>query len=95
MRWLRLLLAAFRVTVLILYDDQPIVKWFRDEWCIGRPFFRDLTTCHRCLGVWAAGMVLILDRFRLTQWIIDLFALAGAQMLTMWIVKGVNGDVKR
>jgi len=95
MRYLRLLLAAFRVTILFLYDDQPIVKWFREEWCIGRPFWRGLTTCHRCLGVWSTAVVLLLDRFKLTRWIIDVFALAGAQMVVMWVVKGVDGDVRR
>lgn len=94
MRQLRLFLAAFRILVLFLYDDQPVVKWFRDEWCIGRPFFRGPLSCHRCLGVWTAAGVLILDRFKLTRWIVDLFALAGAQMVAMWIVKGIDRDIR-
>ena len=94
MRFLKLFLAAFRITILFLYDDQPFVKWFRDEWCIGRPFFRGLTTCHRCVGVWTAAGVLLLDRFKWTRWIVDVFALAGAQMVGMWIVKGVDKDIR-
>lgn len=92
---MRLLLAAFRITILILRDDQPVIKWFRDEWCIGRPFWRGLTTCHRCTGVWTAAAVLLLDRIKWTRWIVDVFALAGAQMVVMWVVKGVDGDVRR
>jgi len=94
MHYFKLLLAAFRLTILFMKDDQPVVKWFRDEWCIGRPAWRELTTCHRCLGVWTAGLVLILDRFKPTRWIVDLFALAGAQMMIMWVVKGIDKDIK-
>ena len=94
MRWLKLLLAAFRITILFLYDDQPIVKWFRDEWCVGRITVREMLSCHRCVGVWTAAGVLLLDRIKWTRWIVDVFALAGAQMLTMWVVKGVDGDIK-
>lgn len=93
MTYLKLLLAAFRLTILFMKDDQPIVKWFRDEWCIGRDFWRGLFSCHRCIGVWTAGLVLILDRLKWTRWIVDLFALAGAQMVAMWIVRGVDRDI--
>ena len=91
---IRLLLAAFRVTVLILYDDQPVIKWFRHAWCIGRISIREMLSCHRCIGVWTAIAMLLLDKFRLTRWIVNVFALAGAQMLTMWIVKGVDRDIR-
>ena len=95
MHCLRLLLAAFRLTILILYDDQPIVKWFRVEYAFGRPTVRKLFSCHRCLGVWTAGAVLLLDRFKWTRWIVDVFALSGAAMVAMWFTKGVDGDIKR
>lgn len=80
-RFLRLFLAVFRVTILFKYDDQPVIKWLRDDWSIFRPFWRDLLRCHRCLSVWGAIFVLIVDRFKLTGWIVDLFALSGLEVL--------------
>jgi len=93
-RYLRLFLAAFRLSILFLWDDQPIVKWFRDEWCIGRPAWRKLLSCHRCIGVWTAAGVLFLDKFKGTRWIVDVFALAGAKMVAMWLIKGVDKDIR-
>jgi hypothetical protein len=81
MKFLRLFLAVFRLTVLFRYDDMPTFKWLREEWSIWNPFWRGLFRCHRCLGVHAAWMVLLMDKFKLTRWVVNLLALAGAEML--------------
>lgn len=78
---IRLFLAVFRLMVFVTYDDFPTMKWVREEWSIYRSFWRELLRCHRCVGVHAAWIVLLLNRFRWTRWIVDILALAGAEVL--------------
>lgn len=90
MQFLRLFLAVFRLTVLFVKDDQPIIKWFRDDWAVFRPFIRSVLACHRCFGVWAAGLVWVLDRLKWTRWIVDVLALAGLEVIVYDAWTGFN-----
>lgn len=80
-RFLRLFLAVFRLTIFVVKDDFPLMKWIRDDWSIWRPFFRDMLRCHRCVGIHASWIVVLLNKFRWTRWVVDVLALAGAEML--------------
>lgn len=81
MRFFRLFLAVFRLTIFVVHDDFPVMKWIRDEWSIYSEFWRGLLRCHRCVGIHASWIVFCLDRFKWTRWVVDILALAGAEML--------------
>lgn len=81
MQFLKLFLAVFRLTVFVRYDDFPPMKWIRDEWAIFSPFWRELFACHRCVGVHASWILFVLSKIKWTRWIVDILALAGAEML--------------
>lgn len=80
-KFLRLFLAVFRLTVFIRYDNFPPMKWLREEWALFKPEIWGLLHCHRCVGMHASWIVICLNRFKLTRWIVDILALAGAEML--------------
>jgi len=79
-RFLRLSLAVFRIVVFVIDDDFPVMKRIREQ-SIWYPGFREFIRCHRCVGVHASWVVLLLDRFRLTRWVVDVLALAGVQVI--------------
>lgn len=81
MTFLRLALAVFRLTILFVKDDQPFFKWLREDWSIWSPYWREAIRCARCAGVWSAIIVMALNKFKLTKWMVDLLALAGAQVI--------------
>ena len=76
----RLLFAVFRIVVFVIDDDFPIMKRIRER-SIWYPGLREFIRCHRCVGVHASWIVLLLDRFRPTRWIVDVLALAGVQVI--------------
>jgi len=69
-----LALATFRLAKLIQQDG--ITARFRDA-LIGRSEFAyELLGCQMCVGVWSAGIVILLRN----TFLVDLLAIAGAQV---------------
>ena len=80
-KFLRLALAALRLTILITKDDFPPIKYIRDEHLIYYPTWWEFSKCPNCVGFHAAWLVLLLNRFQLTRWLVDALAIAGLNVI--------------
>lgn len=81
MKYLRFILAVFRLTMLVRYDDFPPIYWLREEWSIFHPRWREFLRCCHCLSIHAAWIILLMNHFRLLKWIIDVLAFSGATII--------------
>lgn len=80
--------AVLRLTALVTEDEitEPIRSKVELK-AMGKPYgslperAAYLVTCHRCVSIWAAGAVLVLERFKLGRALVDLLALSQAEIL--------------
>lgn len=88
--FLKLVLAAFRLTILVTKDDFPPIKKFRNsEFVIFRPKLKEFLGCEYCVGMHAAWIVFVLFLSG-QKWIVDILAIAGAGVILFGLWKKVE-----
>lgn len=91
---IKLILATFRLTELIVKDDAPydISKKLRQtagrnaSKSIHHKTLADALNCKYCLGIWMAIIILALSKIKWLKWIVDILAIAGGQSLIESII---------
>lgn len=97
----KLTLAVFRLTELIVKDDGPYDLSSRLRRYAGKnasksihhKTFADAIHCKYCTGIWFAILIFALNRIKHLKWIVDILAIAGGQSLienAIDIGSGVN-----
>jgi len=91
--------AVGRATRLIVDDDMPVFKWFRETWVMffvkrERPSVAELIVCPFCVSIWLAfGSTLwaFLSDLHWTWWFLHLM-LAGAYIAAMINVRDIPAE---
>jgi hypothetical protein len=82
--WLRLvlaILATWRVTHLLAFEDGPWDILARVRMRLGEGFFGRLLDCFYCLSLWVAASIISLLRPQLAEWPLWWLACSGAACL--------------
>jgi hypothetical protein len=85
-----LLLAAFRLTVLVVQDDfPPIAKFRNSDFVVFRPRLKEFLGCYTCVGFHMAWIVYLLFLSG-QKWVIDILAIAGAGVILFALWKKID-----
>ena len=90
MTFLKLVLAAFRITLLVTKDDFPPIKKFREsDFVVFRPKLKEFLGCYKCVGFHAAWIVYALFLSG-QKWVVDVLAIAGAGVILFGLWKKIE-----
>ncbi len=92
-------IAVGRGTRLIVDDDMPVFKWFREKWVMfwvdrNKEEWGELVTCAFCVAIWlsaASTAWAFMSDLHWTWWALHIF-LAGAYVAAMVNVRDVPVD---
>lgn len=98
LNFLKVVLATFRLTELIVKDDAPYDISLKLRQSAGRNAHKsahhktlaDAVNCKFCMGFWAAMLIFALSRTKRLKWIVDILAIAGGQSLIETYLDGEN-----